>query len=116
MTRDTKARKPRVVARETGAGEVTRMMLPPRGIIEVRERQDYSWKVLYPDEGFIPCPPVCALKHSHDYKQKMVETFYQPTDQDDAMAWAQMLAEEREIKVFPYQGIRKPRAAVEDQD
>lgn len=77
--------------------------MPPRGdAIEVRERRDGTFRVFYPDEGFVPCPPVCDLKHSHDYKQGWSESYYQPTDLDDAIEWATSLAEERQVRVIRY--------------
>ena len=108
----TPQRQPR--AREvvaTDGGAIMRQTLPPRGHIEVRERKDYSWRVWYPDEGFVPCAPVCELRHSHDYHQKHVESYYRPTDRADAESYARQLAEGRDVKVVPYQGIRAPRAA-----
>ena len=107
MTRDRNRRGQRVVVGEVSSAEIVRTMMPPRGHIEVRERTDGAYRVWYPDEGFIPCPPVCDIRHSHDYKQKMVESYYHPTDLDDALEWAYSMAEEREVKLVPFQGVRK---------
>ena len=104
--RKPKPSRPREVVGGKTSAEVLASMQPPRGQIEVRERRDGTWRVWYPDEGYIPCPPVCELKHSHDYKQKMVESFYHPTSREDAKLWAAALAEEREVKVFRY-GAKK---------
>jgi hypothetical protein len=109
--RDTKARKAREVVGGLTSAEVTKMMLPPRGHIEVKEKKDYSFRVWYPDEGFVPCSMRCEIKHSHDYKQKMIESSYVPEDEADAMEYARLVAEGREIKVIHYQGIRKPKGA-----
>ena len=61
--------------------------------------RDGTYRVWYPDPGWIPCPPVCYIKHSHDYKQGWIESTYAPTDLADAMDWAGKLAEEREVKL-----------------
>jgi hypothetical protein len=109
--RDRKTRGPREVVGGISSAEVIRQTMPPRGHVEVRERRDYEWRVWYPDEGFVPCAPVCHLQHSHDYQQKLVESFYQPADEDDAVEYAALLAGSREVKVVPFQGIRKSREA-----
>jgi len=89
-----------------------RKMLPPFPHVEVRERRDGTFRVWYPDPGWIPCAPVCHLKHSHDYKQGFVESYYHPTSREDAMDWAEKLAEGREVKVLNVNhGAVPPKAA-----
>lgn len=90
--------------------------LPPCPHIEVREKRDGTWTVWYPDPGWIPCAPNCQLNkvqraHKHDYEQTFVETHYVPTSFSDAMAWAEDLAEGREIKVLPYMTLGERNAA-----
>jgi hypothetical protein len=97
----TRKRRPQRPREVVNVVDVTRTMLPPRGHVEVRERRDGTYRVWYPDEGWIPCPPVCDLKHSHNYRQGHVESFYHPTSLEDAMEWAYQLAEGREVKVVP---------------
>lgn len=87
--------------------ETLRLTLPPFPHVEVRENSKGAWRVFIPDSGFIPCSPVCRLKdvdrnHKHKYEQDFLETNYSPSDYDDAMAWAELLAEGREVKVVPY--------------
>lgn len=82
------------------------MTLPPRGHIEVRERANGTWSVFYADPGFVPCAPGCDLQrvmrtHKHTYEQAMIESTYKPESYEDALDWAQYLAEEREIKIVP---------------
>lgn len=71
--------------------------------LEVRQKMDESWIVLYPDEAFIPCAPVCYIKHKHEYEPKLVESYYKPKDYKDAKNWAEKLAEGRQIKTVKYQ-------------
>lgn len=66
--------------------------------VEVREKSNGTWIVSYPDEGFIPCAPVCNLKHKHEYDAKLVESHYKPKDYKDAMSWAKKLAGGRKIQ------------------
>lgn len=89
------------------ARETLRMTLPPFPHVEVRENSKGAWRVFCPDSAFIPCAPVCRLKdvdrnHKHKYEQDFLETHYTPRDYDDAIAWAELLAEGREVKVVPY--------------
>lgn len=70
--------------------------------IEVRERMDGTWRVWYPDPGWIACEPVCKLKHKHDYEIAWIESRYHPTDYEDALAWADYISDGREVKVVSY--------------
>lgn len=92
--------------------ETLRMTLPQsRGPLQVREKMNGSWIVLYPDPGFIPCAPVCHLRHKHEYEQTLIESTYKPTDFDDAMDWASSLADGREIKIVKYERHKAKSAA-----
>ena len=71
--------------------------------VEIKEKANGSWVVNYPDESFIPCSPTCAIKHKHDYDQKLVESFYKPKNYKDAQAWAKELAGGRKIKTVKYE-------------
>lgn len=102
------------------SAEVTRMMLPPSQHVEVRERQNGSFTVHYPDPGFIPCAPVCDLKrnvrgHKCDYEQKWIETHYQPTSYEDALAWATYLSDGREVKVVGFVPLAERRRKASEQ-
>lgn len=81
--------------------------------VEVRERHDGKWVVSYPDEAFIPCAPVCHLKHKHEYDSKLVESHYKPVDYKDAMSWAKKLAGGRKIQTVKQV---KKNAKVNQQD
>lgn len=88
--------------------ELLRATLPPGFAepVEVRERQDGSWRVFYPDPGWIPCEPVCHLKeryknHKHDYEQRWIESNYVPASYSDALDWAETLGH-REVRVVGY--------------
>ena len=103
-------------SRAMTSAEVTRMMLPPAGHVEVRERQNGSWSVFYPDPGFIPCSPVCNLNkvlrnHKHDYEQTWIESTYKPTSYQDALDWARYLSDGREVKVVAFVPLAERRAA-----
>ena len=98
------ARKPireRTVVNVISSSEVTRMMLTDTGemAIEVRRHLDGHYSVWYPEEGWLPCPPRCELRHSHSITHPYTESFYQPKDLDDALAYAEDLAQGREVKV-----------------
>ena len=89
--------------------ELLRATVPPAFAlpIEVRERQDGTWRVWYADPGWIPCEPVCRLKdrdrnHKHDYDQRWVESNYEPTSYSDALEWANFLSEDREVRIMPF--------------
>jgi hypothetical protein len=71
--------------------------------IEVRENSKGEWTVSYPDEAYIPCAPICHLKHKHEYEQKLVASHYKPTDHKDALQWAEKLAAGRKVKTVKYQ-------------
>ena len=93
--------------------------MPPSKWIEVRERHNRTYTVHYPDPAFIPCQPVCDLKknvrgHKCDYEQKWIETNYKPIDHDDAVKWAEYLADGREVKVVPYTGKGKHAQQIEE--
>lgn len=103
-------------ARDIGSAEVTRLVLPPCPHFEVREQQNGTWSVWYPDPAFIPCAPVCDLgkvmrTHKHVYEQDWIKTNYQPTNYEDAMQWAEYLAEGRDVKVFPFLTAAEKRVA-----
>jgi hypothetical protein len=90
-------------------------MLPPAKHIEVREKQNETWVVFYPDPGFIPCAPACDLSkimraHKHEYEPSWIETNYKPTSYEDALEWAEYLAEGREVKVIPFTRNRSQEA------
>lgn len=97
------------------AREVLKKTLPPFPHVEVREDSKGAWRVYYPDPGFVPCAPVCRLKdvdrnHKHVYEQAFIETNYAPTSYDDALDWATLLAEGREVKVVPYKTLAERNA------
>lgn len=96
--------------------EVLTHTLPPFPHIELREKRDGSWSVWYPDSGWIPCSSNCRLGdvlrgHKHDRVQPWIETNYTPTSYDDALAWAELLAEGREVKVLKFMTIGERNAA-----
>lgn len=100
--------------KEMTSHEVTRASMAPFTHIEVRERQNGSWTVHYPDPGFVPCAPVCDLKknvrgHKCDYEQSFIETNYKPTSFADAMDWANYLADGREVKVVSFVPLSERR-------
>jgi hypothetical protein len=68
------------------------------GHVEVRQHLNGSFTVWYPDEGFVPCSPVCADKHKHTYQQGFTQSEYSPVNREDAEDWATKLAEGREVK------------------
>jgi hypothetical protein len=85
------------------SAEVTHSMLRPAGHVEVRQRRDGTWRVLYQDPGYIPCMHDCQVKHKHDRDSvSWIETNYTPTSKKDALDWAEQLAEGREVKVLPF--------------
>lgn len=98
------------------SSEVIRMTLPPPGYVEVREKMDGSWVVSYSDPGFIPCPPVCHLKHKHEYVQPQIDSHYRPTDFEDATAWAHALADGREVKVVSFIPLHERRKHKSSQE
>lgn len=96
--------------------DVLAQTLPPSPHIEVREKRDGSWSVFYPDPGWIPCAANCRLGevlrgHKHDRVQPWIETNYVPTSFEDAMAWAELLAEGKPVKVMKYMTIGERNAA-----
>lgn len=111
----TKQRKPPEVTNVVSSRQVTRQSLAPFSHVELRERQNGSWLVFYPDPGWIPCAPACRLNqvmrtHKHDYEQAWLQTHYTPTSYEDALAWANLLAEGREVKVLPYKTLAERNA------
>ena len=96
------------------SAEVTVLMLAPTKHIEVREKQNGTWSVFYPDPGFLPCPPGCDLAkvvrtHKHEYEQGWIESTYKPEDYADACDWAALLAEGREVKIVPFVPLQERR-------
>ena len=77
--------------------------------VEVRQKQNGTWRVFYPDPGWISCPPDCKIKHKHDYEPAWCESTYQPTSYKDAMDWAGKMAGSREIKVIKFVPINQRR-------
>jgi len=75
--------------------------------IEVKQKANGEWRVFYPDPGWISCPPDCSIKHKHDYDPAWVESTYQPMDYEDALAWAEKMAEKREIVIVPFVPINQ---------
>lgn len=97
----TKKTRPREVVREISSQEVTQMMLSSDELpIEIRQRRDGSYFIQYPAEGWLPCPPVCDSKHRHEYQHPYTESYYVPTDLDDALEYGHRLAGQREVKVI----------------
>jgi len=110
MARDKKIRAPREVINIISSEDTFKMIgVLGGGHIEVRQKRDGSFSIFYPDEGFISCPPVCDLKHKHDYERGWTESSVVPKNKEDAMTWAQMLAEDREVKFIPYTPLHKRR-------
>lgn len=106
------AKEKKEKVRSMTSAEVIIATMPPRGHVEIRERQDKTFRVFYSDEGFIPCAPVCRLgeytkSHKHDYTQKMVESYYIPVSEDDAIDYAERLAEGREVKMLRFKTINE---------
>jgi len=104
----------REVTKTISATETTIMALQPPMHIEVRERQNGSYGVFYADPGWIPCAPGCDMNrvvrsHKHDYTRPWVETYYKPADLEDAMDWAEKLAEGREVKLVPFVPLSERR-------
>jgi hypothetical protein len=98
------------------SNEVILSSLAPFSHVEVREKQDGTWTVWYPDVSWIPCAPVCRLtdverSHKHDYEQKWYETHYKPETLADAIDWATQIAEGVEVKVLPYLTAAEKKAA-----
>lgn len=91
------------------SGVVLRQTLPRAFTlhVEVREKQNGTWRVYYPDPGWIPCEPVCHLKHKHDYEQNWIESHYKPEDYEDALNWAEAISEGREVKVVTFVPLRE---------
>jgi len=90
-----------------------------KGHVEVREHASGKFTIWYPDEGFTPCASVCDTKHKHSFKQDFVQSFYQPTDRDDAFVYADLIAEGRDVKYVKVGGGRfeaKLAPVVEDDD
>lgn len=109
------ASKHREVINIIPAKEVLKKTLPPFPHIEVREDSRGNWRVFYPDPGWIPCAPVCRLKeversHKHTYEQAWIETNYTPSSYADAVDWATLLAEGREVKAVPYKTLAERNA------
>ena len=77
-----------------------------KGHVEVREHANGKFTIWYPDEGFTPCAPVCDTKHKHSFKQDHVQSFYHPTDRDDAFAYADQIADGRDVKYVKVGGGR----------
>ena len=91
-------------------------MLPGSKWIEIRQKQNGEYRVHYPDPGFIPCAPACDLQrisraHKHDYVQGWIEAYYHPTDLEDAMKFAALLAEGREVKLLEFVPLAQRRSA-----
>lgn len=112
----TNAKRPTEVTRTIPARELIRQMLPPFPHIEVREKQNGTWTVWYPDPAWIPCAPSCNLRerdryHKHDFDQPFIQTHYVPTSYSDALAWAESLADGREVKILPYMTLAERKAA-----
>lgn len=95
--------------------EILTQTLPPFTHIEVREKRDGSWSVWYPDPGWIPCAANCRLNevlrgHKHDRVQPWIETHYTPTSYEDALVWAELLAEGRDVRVVKFMTIGERNA------
>ena len=111
-----KAHKEPVVTKVVSSSEVMRVSMPPNSHIEMRQKQNGTWTVWYPDPGWIPCAPVCRLAtvqpgHKHDYQQGWIQTNYTPTSYEDALEWADLLAEGHEVKILPHLTIAERNAA-----
>lgn len=70
--------------------------------IEVRERQNGTWRVWYPDPAWIACDTRCEIKHKHDRELHWIECHHQPAIYADALEWAEYLADGREVRIVPY--------------
>lgn len=97
------------------ASAVMQKSLAPSTHVEVRERQDGSWLVFYPDPGWIPCAPACRLNqvirgHKHDYQQPWIQSYYIPTSLHDAIEYATFVSDGREVKTMPFRTIAERNA------
>lgn len=110
--------KPREVVSVTDSRQVIIDTTIPNlgGHIEVREHQNGTFTVWYPDEAFCPCAPVCGEKHKHSYKQGHVQSTYSPVSRDDADDWAFKMAEGREVKFVNVGNWRQAKAAAKQQE
>jgi hypothetical protein len=99
-----KPRRQHIVTNVIPSEEVARWTVPAAFAepIEVREKQNGSWRVWYADPAWIPCDPRCEIKHKHDREMNWIETHYVPTSYADALDWAEFLAEGREVRIVPY--------------
>jgi len=70
--------------------------------VEVRQKRDGTFTIHYPTEGWLPCPPNCDTRHKHEYQRSYTESYYAPTDLDDAIDYAQKLAGWNDVKVIEY--------------
>jgi hypothetical protein len=90
--------------------EAMALVAPKPFPVEVRQKRDGSWAVLYPDPGFLPCAPNCRFGqqgepfrgHKHDTTPNMIETNYKPASFDEAKRIAEQEASSAGIKVIPY--------------
>lgn len=107
----------REVTNVVPSSEVTQMMLcdTSQMAIEVRRHLDGHYSIWYPEEGWISCPPVCELKHKHAIQHPHVESFYKPTDLEDALEYAESLAYGREVKVVHLTKTVGKKKEVEDE-
>ena len=53
--------------------------------VEIKEKKDGSWEILYPEEGWIPC--TCD-KCKHKKEAPLTVSFYKPKDYEDAKEYA----------------------------
>lgn len=91
--------------------EVMRQTMPAAfaSHVEVREKMNGTWRIFYPDPAWIPCDPRCEVKHKHDREMNWIESNYQPVDYEDALDWADVLAEGREVKTVSFVPLSQRR-------
>jgi hypothetical protein len=89
------------------------------GEIEIRQQRDKTYKVFYPEVGFIAdpvCPTGCKVHHKHTRKLKergWEACFGSWESLTEAQKWAEFIAEGRDVKMVPFSG--RGRVAVTEE-
>jgi hypothetical protein len=89
--------------------------------IEIRQKRDGTYRVWYPEEGFLPCPENCELNkvrrsHKHKFDRPFVESYYVPTSLSDATDWAESLALGRDVILIPYGQLSKHQEEIDVEE
>lgn len=64
--------------------------------VEIKEKQDGSWSIWYPEEGWVLC--TCE-KCKHKTEHPLYESGYKPTDLEDAKRYAKTIS--KNVKIVP---------------